>query len=171
MMTETPQEAQILDIESKAFKPYSQKRLACIRVKKYEVSTPTFYSDLYVFDPEMKAKYNNGQVAKVLQLIFKKAAERIIKNLWRMPFPNGIGTLYMKEVQNSNATRAKSLSSQVRLGMRGVRLKWNKDGRKFPYRDIWSIRMCQGFFRNLKLKEIKERSEDPTKKNYRGHIM
>ena len=173
MTTGTQKQAQTQDTKRVCYKPYSQKRLAAVRSPRLEVSTPTFCNDLHIFDSEMKEKYTNKQIASVLQMIFRLAAEKIIKNLWRMPFPHGVGTLYMKEVQITNPTKIDpvKLLRDLKRGMKGVRLKWNKDGRQFPYKNLWSVKASRGFFTNCKLKEIKERADDPTKKRYRAHII
>jgi len=164
-------------------KPYAEKKIYHLHTKRrLSVSLNSFKRDIYIFDADIKMRYSNRQIVSVMKLIFKKAAERIIKRLWRMPFPNGVGSLYMKEAQRSNHgkstdgkiitdTQIENLLREVQLGMRKVFLKWNKFGKTFPYRSIWKVSMSQGFFRSLKFNEVIDRAEDPTKKNFRGHII
>lgn len=159
-------------------KPYSLKKIRHSRdKKKLSVSLKAFKTDLYIFDPEIRSKYSNTVITAVMKLIFKKAAERIIKKLWRMPFPNGFGSLYMLEAQitgicmkSDSPTNLKKLLDEVHFGLKRVRLKWNKQGRQFPYKGIWHIRRSKGFFRSALNIEVTERAEDRFKKNYRGHL-
>lgn len=162
-------------------RPYSKKRLPKVKPGKcHVVSTYLFKNDLGIFDPEMKATYTNKQIVAVMKLIFKKVVERIIIKLWQMPFPNGMGRLYMKEAQvdrrnyddpNMSDQTIENLLRECQLGMKGSRLKWNKEHTRFPYRDIWDASKSKGFFRSCFFNEVMSRAEDPTKKNYRGHII
>jgi hypothetical protein len=163
-------------------KPYVSKKLSKKAPgKRVYVSTATFKKEIHHFDEMIAKKYTNTIIVAVLSAIFKKVAERIISKLWRMPFPNGVGFLYMKESQVSRTpkvsvdkmtdTQLENILKQVRLGMRGVFLKWNKEGRRFPYKDIWTFKRSDGFFRSKLFNEILDRAEDPTRKNYRGHII
>lgn len=183
-MTETQKPPQIQDTDVFVVrKPYAQKRIPHLRSRRrLTVSLISFKKDLHIFDPDIRKRYTNQEVASVMKLIFKKVAERIIKKLWRMPFPNGVGSLYMKEAQRSNLgistggklikdTQIENLLREVRLGMRRVFLKWNKTGKRFPYRNIWRVAMSKGYFRTLKFNEIINRAEDPTRPNFRGHII
>lgn len=162
-------------------KKYSQKRLPKRAPgKRIYVSLATFKKDLHIFDPEMSTKYTNAQVVEIMSLIFKKAAQRIVQKLWRMPFPNGSGLLYMKEAQISKDATAKGLEPEtdseieaflrkIRLGLKRVFLKWNKDRIRFPYKDIWEVRRSNGYFRSLLHAEVTEKAKGPS--SYRGHII
>jgi len=164
-------------------KPYAEKKIYHLHTKRrLSVSLNSFKRDIYIFDADIKERYTNRQIVMIMKLIFKKAAERIIKRLWRMPFPNGVGSLYMKEAQRSNHglstegkivtdTQIENILREVQLGMRKVFLKWNKSARNFPYKGTWRVSMSQGFFRSLKFNEIIDRAEDSRKQNYRGHII
>lgn len=164
-------------------KPYSSKRLPKrAKGQRIYVSLATFKKDLHIFDPEISTRYSNAQVVEIMSLIFKKAAERIVKKLWRMPFPNGMGLLYMKEAQVSRGPTSEgrvpktdgeieALLRRIRLGLRRVFLKWNKDRVRFPYMDIWTVKRSNGYFRSFLHAEVVKRAEDPTQSNYRGHIM
>lgn len=164
-------------------KPYSSKRLPKkAKGQRIYVSLATFKKDLHIFDPELSTRYTNAQVVEIMSLILKKAAERIVKKLWRMPFPNGAGLLYMKEAQISCGPTSQgrvpktdgeieALLRRIRLGHKRVFLKWNKDRIRLPYMDIWTAKRSNGFFRSLLHAEVVKRAEDPTQSNYRGHIM
>lgn len=145
------------------------------------MSLVSFKRDIAIFDPDLPRQYTDKQITGVMKLIFRKAAERIIKKLWRMPLPNGAGSIYMKEAQISSIGEStggkittdrqiEALLREVRTGMKRVFLYWNKSGRKFPYRNIWRITMSKGFFRSLKFTEIIECAEDSERK-YRAHII
>lgn len=162
-------------------KPYASKKIYRdnYRNKCLLVSLTDFSHDIHLFDREMAERYTSAQRIDVMKLIFKKCVLRIVKNLWRMPFPNGIGTLYMAESQKKIMTPdelrefnsvEKSLIDTFQ-GMRRVYLKWNKRGLNFIYRHIWKCNMSKGYFRSVKWEEIMSRAEDDTKKNYRAHII
>lgn len=160
-------------------KKYSQKKIRHTREKRrLSVSIKAFKVDLHIFDPEMRAKYDNVMIGAVMKLIFKKAAERIIQKLWRMPFPNGYGSLYMQQAQvtglgekmaETKAGRT-ALLNEVHYGLKRVFLKWNKLGKKLPYKHIWKVRRSCGFFRSALHTEVVTRAEDQFKPNYRGHL-
>lgn len=159
-------------------KPYSQKRIRHTREKRrLSVSIKAFKTDLHIFDPEIRTKYSNTVITAVMKLIFKKVAERIVKKLWRMPFPNGIGSLYILEAQvtgismkSDSPANLKKLLDEVHLGMKRARLKWNKQGREFPYKHIWGVKRSKGFFRSSLFSEVNDRANDQYKKSYRGHL-
>lgn len=160
-------------------KLYSQKKIRHIHTKRrLSVSLSSFKTDLHIFDPEIREKYHNIVITAVMKLIFKKAAERVIKKLWRMPFPNGTGSIYIQQAQvtgvgmkSESPSNLRILLNEVHLGMKRSFLKWDKTGKKFPYRKIWNIRKSKGFFRSFKFNEVLDRANDPMKKNYSGHII
>ena len=163
-------------------KPYVNKKLPKrAQGQRVYVSFSTFKKEIGSFDPEMRQLYTNKEIVAVLCLTMKKAVDRIIKKMWRMPFPNGMGLLYMKEAQRScselqskgilNDKRMEQLMREVRLGLKRVLLKWNKERVRFSYKDIWTVKKSNGYFRSVLYSEIIERAEDPTKPNYRGHII
>lgn len=183
MMIEMQRHQQIPDSDTRVIlKPYVKKKLPKRPPGKRQiVSLYLFKKDLGVFDPEMKAIYTNRQIVAVMKLIFKKAAQRIVSKLWRMPFPNGMGRVYMKENQIATYTKdengrikessIENLMRECQTGMKRAKLFWNREHTRFPYRDIWNIRRSEGFLRSLLFDEIITRAEDPTKKNYRCHII
>jgi len=167
-----------------ATKPYSQKKITGrTRRARLIVSIGTFASDLYVFDADIRSRYTNAQVTAVLKSIFKKVTERIIRKLWRMPFPNGSGSLYMQQRQIVRRVRPadapkKSLKSAMdeimrdeSYLMRRAFLKWNKTGKKMPYKDIWRVKSSAGLFRSIKYDEVIGRENDREKQDYRAHII
>lgn len=165
-------------------KKYSQKKIWHDRSKNkgLTVSIRSFVRDVHVFDADLAARYSQQKIGLVMKRIFKKVADRIVKKLWRMPFPNGMGSLYMKEAQISSTrylapdqaasdAQAEQLLREVELGLKRVFLKWNKRGVRFPYMKLWRIGQSKGYFRSVKFNEIIDRAEDQTRKNYRGHII
>lgn len=166
------------------YKPFSERP---IRKKKRRsvlmVSHAEFAQDLKYFDEDLAKKLSKSDVAKILKLTFKKVAMRIIKDLWKMPFPNGVGRLYMVEKQidisrftkdeNGNFTdnALKRVLDECEMGLKRTRIKWDKYGIRMPYNRIWQFVRSKGFFRSAKYQEVKSRAETPTKKNYRGHIV
>lgn len=183
MTTEMQQRPRTQDSDVRViYRPYIQKKLPKRGLgKRQVVSLVQFKNDLAVFDPEMKATYNNSQITTIMKLIFKKAAQRIISRLWQMPFPNGNGRVYMRENQIQAYTKdetgkitdssIENLMRECRTGMKRARLYWNKEHVRFPYKDIWNIKRSNGFFRSALFNEIIGRAEDPTRKNYRCHIV
>lgn len=181
MTTEMQKHLQTQDTDDDVFvktKLYSQKRIRHSRDKrKLSVSLESFTNDLHVFDAEIRSKYNNTVIRAVMKLIFKKAAERIVKKRWRMPFPNGFGSLYIQEAQvtgvgmkSDSKSNLQRLLDEIYLGLKRSFLKWNKTGCDMPYRKIWKVARSLGYFRNLLTAEIIDRAEDPAKKSYRGHL-
>src|SRR5690606_4995449 len=184
-MTETQKHLPTPDSERRVVrKNYAEQKRLPKRPPGHRlfISEYTFKKDLHIFDPEMAAKYSNAEVVAILRACFKAAANKIVKELWRMPFPNQIGSLYMKEAQVSRigeSTGGKIVTDhqielllrECRLGMKRVFLKWNKQGRNFPFKNVWTVKRSNGYFRSLLFDEIIDRAEDPTRKNYRGHII
>lgn len=172
------------DLVYVATKPYSEKSITGrTRRAQLAVSIGTFTADLYVFDEDIRNRYTNDQVSLVLKIIFKKAAEHIIKKLWRMPFPSGHGSVYMQARQNKRKYRPEgspprdvklavsAMMNDLSYELKRVFLKWNKHGKAIPYKNIWCIKACKGVFRSIKYQEISDRYNDAGKEDYRAHII
>lgn len=163
---------------------YSEKKRVGAQVDskgvKY-VSLVSFGRELKHFDREMYFKHGRAGAKKVVRLMLKKCTERIVKGLWRMPFPIGLGSLYVRQKQTSSKKYAtnKIRKSQINLilaearrGLSSLYLKWNKDGihNHIPYKNIWRFSRSQGLISRMLFEEVYARANDPEKKNYRGHI-
>lgn len=170
--------------KNKVVRIYRDKKIPKYKNRTKIYASPVLFAkDISIFDSDLAKRVDKTKIKETLSLIFKKCADRIIVDTWRMPFPNGMGNLYIKEAQISkreihgseneitNDIQLINILREVRTGLKRVYLKWAKSNQRFAYKDIWAFRRSSGYFRTRLYEEIIKRAEDPTLKTYKGHII
>lgn len=141
------------------------------------ISLTFFYQVLGMFAPNIKRKYSNGLVSKVVKRSFDKAADKMLFENWVMELPNSMGRIYLdeKRIQNINVDgdltdTQKDIIKRFRdRGNVIFRFKWDKKGTRYKHRSIYRFKVASSLRSKLRY-EVNRRLEDPTLKPITGNI-
>lgn len=158
-------------------RPYSKLGLddGAIKAERIRYSWKSFNNRMTYFSRYLHLKYNRTQRNDVLKAVMEKVARKIITERWKMPFPNGLGFLFISEKGNQKYHTEvgdyskNKLLREVDHGKGDLDLIWDKNGRNFKFQEVFGINKNLAFTRMMN-DEVIKRANDPTKREIRGNL-